>query len=202
MDAAGHEVIARAFRRALGQDRRLDLREALGIEIAADGHHHAVAQQQVLLHAGPAQIEVAIPQPHLLRDRPVVGNRERRPPGFIEDPELANEHLDFAGLQLRIDRLRRSALDRPDHRHHELGLQLLGPFDDPLVIASDGLCQPVAIADVEEQQRAEVADAVHPAEQHDLPADVLRPEGAAGVGATKIAEHVRHEGSPKNKAKR
>jgi hypothetical protein len=36
VDAARHQIVARAFRRGLGQDRRLDVLEVLGVEIMAD----------------------------------------------------------------------------------------------------------------------------------------------------------------------
>ena len=47
--------------------------------------------------------------------------------------------------------------------------------DERLVVAHDDLRDAVAIADVDEDERAEVANAMHPAEQHDVLADVARP---------------------------
>jgi hypothetical protein len=41
----------------------------------------------------------------------------------------------------------------------------------------------MAIADVQEHQRSEIADAMHPAKQHDLLGDVRRTKGAARVRA-------------------
>jgi hypothetical protein len=43
MHAARHEVVARALRRRLRQDRGLDLQEAKGVEVAASGLHQAVS---------------------------------------------------------------------------------------------------------------------------------------------------------------
>ena len=60
------------------------------------------------------------------------------------------------------------------------------------IVAGDHLREPVPVADVEEQQRAEVTDAVHPAEQDHVLPDVRRPQLAAGVGAVKVPEQIRH----------
>jgi hypothetical protein len=51
----------------------------------------------------------------------------------------------------------------------------------------------VAIANIEEQQAAEIANSMDPAEEDDLRADVGRTERAAGVCAGEGAELVCHE---------
>jgi hypothetical protein len=52
-----------------------------------------------------------------------------------------------------------------------LGLEALDLGQD-IAVAADHLRQPVAVAQVEEAERAEVADAVNPSEQHDRLADI------------------------------
>jgi hypothetical protein len=44
----------------------------------------------------------------------------------------------------------------------------------------------VAIAEIDEHQRTEIANAMNPAQQHNVRTDVLRTERAAGVRAGEI----------------
>ena len=60
--------------------------------------------------------------------------------------------------------------------------QPLGHADERFVVADDDLRDAVAIANVDEHERAEVANAVHPAEQDDVLADVSRRKSTTGVG--------------------
>ena len=98
--AARHQVVARAFRRGLRQDRRLDLEEALLVEVAADRDRRVVPQDQVLLQPRPPQIEIAIAQPRLLGDRRVLGDRERRRLRLVQQADLGRDDLDLAGREL------------------------------------------------------------------------------------------------------
>ena len=89
VDAARHEVVARPFRRRLGQHRRLDLEEPLLVEVLPDRHRRAVAQDQVALHARPAQVDVAVLEPRLFGDLDLVGDHERRRLRLVQQPDLA-----------------------------------------------------------------------------------------------------------------
>src|SRR5205823_14991720 len=61
-----HEVVARTLRGRLGQDRGLDL-EKLQIGQRATGPlQQPVAQHEVALHLGTAQIQLAVLEPELL----------------------------------------------------------------------------------------------------------------------------------------
>ena len=52
IDAAGHQIITRAFWRAFGQHRGLDVDEPVFVQKLAYFHRHAIAQHQVVLHVG------------------------------------------------------------------------------------------------------------------------------------------------------
>ena len=68
MDAARHEIVAGAFRRGLGEDRRLDLEEARAPSaMRRVALHQPVPQHQVPLQLGTPQVENAVLQPKLLR---------------------------------------------------------------------------------------------------------------------------------------
>ena len=64
----------------------------------------------------------------------------------------------------------------------------LALVDQRLVVADDDLRHAVAVADVDEDDGAHVADAVDPAEQDGRLADVGGPQRAAGMGSTKVSE--------------
>src|SRR5207244_1247683 len=49
-----------------------------------------------------------------------------------------------------------------------------------------------AIADIDERHAAEVANPVHPAEEHRLAADIASAQGAAGMSSRQVAEQIRH----------
>ncbi len=72
--AAGHQVVARALGRGARHERRLNFVEALRVEILANGDGDFVAQLDVALHLGPAQVNVAILQAHFF-----VGQHACRP---------------------------------------------------------------------------------------------------------------------------
>ena len=114
MDAARHEIIARAFRRRLPEDRRFDFPEPVGVEIPADRPRHPMAQSDVLLEPASPQIEIAVPQTHVLGHGRVFGDLKRRRLRLVEHADLAGEDLDLAGRELRVDGLVRAAL------HHAL----------------------------------------------------------------------------------
>ena len=95
VDAAGHEVVARAFGRALGQHRGLDVDEAVGVEELAHLHRDPVAQHQVLLHLRAAQVQHAVRQAGGLAEVLVIEREGRRHAG-VEHLQRMAQHLDLA----------------------------------------------------------------------------------------------------------
>ena len=66
LEPAGHEEVARALGRRARHHRRLDLEEALGVQVVADAGDHVVAQLEAAPHVLAAQVEVAVLEPQLL----------------------------------------------------------------------------------------------------------------------------------------
>ena len=64
-DSARHQKIARAFRRAFGKNRRLNLDVALAVEIIARRLRRDVSQPQIARQPGAAQIEISIGHPQI-----------------------------------------------------------------------------------------------------------------------------------------
>jgi len=116
----GHEVVARAFGRRAGEHRRLDVDEALRIEILPHRHGGAIAQLQVLLHRLAAQVDHAVREPHGLGEIVVV-ELERRRERSVEDLDFVREHFDLARGDVRIH----GAFGTPAHHAGDLQNELV-----------------------------------------------------------------------------
>jgi hypothetical protein len=111
MHAAGNQKIARAFGRGFGQNRRFDLEKALLAEALADRQRNFVAQAEVVLHLGPAQVHVAVLEPHfLVLDRLFRGRKRRqlarRSARAARWPQSRSRRLAILGLMASLSRSR------------------------------------------------------------------------------------------------
>ena len=86
-DPAGHQVVAGAFGGGTGEHGGLHLDEALGFDKGPDRLHGAVAQAQIVVHAGAAQIEVAVAQAQLLAGVLLVVHRHGEGQGALDGIE-------------------------------------------------------------------------------------------------------------------
>jgi hypothetical protein len=75
LQPAGDDEVPRALRRALGQERRLDLPEPEVAEVVPHDLRRAVPDPERLLHLVPAEVEVAVLEPPLLVHRLVLVRR-------------------------------------------------------------------------------------------------------------------------------
>ena len=159
--AARHQVVARALRCRLGQHRRLDVDEALGVEERAHRARDRVALAQPLAHELAPQVEIAVAQPHFLADRFVELERQRV--GAVQDREFAGHDLDLAGGQVGVDGAHGPRAHRACDTHHEFVAELLGVGEQrrSVRVAHD-LHQALAIAQVDEDHAAVIAPPVHP----------------------------------------
>ena len=78
MDAARHQIVARALGAGGGQDRRLELGEALLDHPPADRADHLAAQQDVGVQPLAAQVEIAVAEADILRIIGLAGDRQRQ----------------------------------------------------------------------------------------------------------------------------
>jgi hypothetical protein len=172
---ARHEIVAGPFGRRLREHRRLDLEEALLIEILPNRHRRLMTHDHVALHARASQIDVAILEPRFFGDLDLVANHERRRFRLVEQAEPVRADLDLPGGNLRIDGVGGTVIDTTHHRDHELGAQPLCVSDECVVVANDDLGHAVTVAHIDEHQRAKITNPMDPAEQHGVLTDVLRP---------------------------
>ena len=168
VEAAGHEEVARAAGRAADHDRRLDVDEAVLVEVAADALDHPMAEDQVALHLGAAQVNVPVLQPRL--GGHVGGiNLERRRLGLVEDVHVGRVDFDGAGGEFRVLHARRARDDLASDGDDELVPQRRRALVQGGVRrAEDDLRDAVAVAEVGEEQPAVVAHRRDPAAKHDL----------------------------------
>ena len=140
------------------------------------------------MHARAAQIQIAVAEPRLFSDGPFVSELERRPPGLVEHPDAARQDFDLAGLELWIDGVGRPRLDETRHRDDIFGLELLRLVEQRPAVTHDHLREAAAVAHVEEEERPEIADPVHPSEQHHLSPIVGGAKLAAGMRPFQLTE--------------
>ena len=134
------------------------------------------------------QVEEAVLEPHFLRIFLIAEHRHRQFAGRPQHLDLGDVDLDRAGRQLGIFGAGGTAAHLAVDPHHPFGAQRLGDLERRAVGIGHHLGQAVMVAQVDEQHAAMVADAVAPAGQPHVLADVAVAERAAGVGA--VAVHV------------
>jgi hypothetical protein len=163
--AAGHQVVARAFGRGLGQHRGLDVDKAIGIEELAHFHGHAVTQHQVVLHVGAAQVQHAVRQARGLR-QVVVVQLERGRHRRVEHHQFMAQHFDLAALEAFIDRALGARAHQTFDLHAKLVAQAFGRCKHlGAVGVADHLHITFAVAQINKDHAAMVAAAVNPAAQ-------------------------------------
>jgi hypothetical protein len=175
----------------------LELGEALVDHAPADRSDHARAQQDVLMDALAAQIEEPVAQPDLLARILVAIDLERQHLGGGKQLEGLGLNLDLAGRQLAVDRLGAALHHLAVDAHHELRARALDRLEDRARGIHHALGDPVMVPEVQEQQVAVVAFAVHPTGKSDFLAGIGKAEGAAIVGP--VGMHGRSLGSPEGR---
>ena len=194
VDAAGHEVVARALRRRLHQDRRLDLHEVVVVEVAPRALVELAPQHHVALERRAAEGEVAVLQREVLaglgRLGVVLGHHERRRRGEGQHLDVGDVDLHVAGRHVGV--LALADADLALGRDHVLAAHPLGQGGEVGVEfgAEDELREAVAVAQVDEVEPAEVAALVDPALEDDRLPGVGLAEGAAGVRAVAVGGRV------------
>ena len=183
MEARRHQIVARALRRAGGQDRRLEFAEALVDHAPPDRGDDVRAQGDVALHLLAPQVEIAVAEADFFAIVGVAVDLERQWRGGGFDAGLGDFHFDMAGRQVRVDRIVGAFDDRPGHGQHALQPHRVHRREGRIAGFGDALGQTVAVAQVEEQQVAVIALAMDPAGQADRLPGVVGAQRAAGMRA-------------------
>src|SRR4029077_17011115 len=177
LQPAGDEEVTSALGCAPDQHRSLDLQKALGVEEVADRLGHPVPELEVPGHPRSAQVQVAVAKPHLLVDRAVFVDGERRWLRAVEDDNGTRFDLDLARRQLLVFGPWWPPLDGALHMDHRLRSELTTDGVDLRVGGVElHLDDSAAIAQIDEDQTAEVAPPVHPAVHVDVASNLLRSD--------------------------
>jgi hypothetical protein len=173
----------RAFRRIGGEDRRLELGEALLDHPPADRGDDLRAQHDVGMHPLAPQVEKAVGQPHVLGIVGVGVDRQRQRLGGRLHRQLGNRQLDLAGRQVRVDRVGRAGDDTTGDGDHAFQPQRVGRREQRRRHIDDALRHAVMVAQVDKQELAVVALAMHPARQPRALPGIAKAQRAASMGA-------------------
>ena len=132
------------------------------------------------------QVEETVLEPDFLGIFLVAEHRHRQLAGGPQHLDLADIDLDGAGRQLRVLGAGGALAHLSVDPHHPFRAQLLGLLEGGRIGVGHHLGDAVVVAQVDEQQAAMVADAVAPAGQPRLLADVACAQLAAFVGAITV----------------
>ncbi len=152
-------------------------------------------EEQVPLQLGAPEVEHPVLQAQLLRRELLLllsgdGNRRRlrRP----DDLQVGDVDFDLARAQAGVARGLRPERDDPAHQHDGLRAESRGLGHHrgrgPVGIERE-LHQPGTVAQVDEDQAAEITPPVHPAPEPHLPADVGAGELTGAMGAERRGAH-------------
>ena len=163
MNAARHEVVARAFGRGAGQHRGFDVDEALRVQITANAHSDLITQAQVALHHRTAQVDNAVGQAHVFADVFIV-NLEWRRSGSVQDFDFFGKNFDFAGNHFVIGGTFRTVAYAAGNAQNVFVAGRVGSGKCFRSVRVDNdLNDAFAVAQVDKNHTAVVASAVYPA---------------------------------------
>ena len=200
MNPRRHQEVARALRRRRGQDRGLELEETLILHAFAHRINDLAAGHDILVELLTTKVEETVLKPYIFRIFLLTEHRQRQFAGRTQHLDFGDEKLDRAGRQFRVLGAFGTAAHLAVDPHHPLRAQLFGVLEGRRIRVGDALGQPVMVAQIDEQQPAMVADAMAPAGQTNVLADIAVAERAAGVGPVTMhgnpgkASEVRIEG--------
>ncbi|MCY1423299.1 hypothetical protein D9M71_390080 [compost metagenome] len=163
MGTARHQVVTRTFRGSAGQDRRLDVEEAIFVQVAADAGGHARTQAQLLGHFRATQVNEAITQARLFTDVGVFVERERRGFRFVQYFQFIAQHFDSAGSHVGIAGTGRTQTHLAGNLDHVLAAYTVSCRESLGAIRVEHhLGQTFTVTNIEENHPAMVATAMNP----------------------------------------
>ena len=183
--AGWDEVVACAFRGALGEHRGLDFEKIVFIEEGSHLMYDLMAHDEVVLHFRTAQIDVAVFQTDVFIDIDAVFDVEWGGLRFVQDAKLGNDDFHLAGLHLRVDSFFASLSDLAFDSEDEFtaaGFRLVECFF-PVLWAHDELYNTASVAKVDENETAMVTTGIHPACQCQFFAAVIFCYQTASAGS-------------------
>src|SRR5207253_1296696 len=144
-----------------------------------------VTQFEEALHLRPSEIKVAVLETQHLRDIRLVFNHERRRLRLIEDFNRVSQYLDRTRREVRILGTLRPRRHDPAHRHDVLAAKRMGILMHRRVSLriEDDLRDPKSIPEIDKNEAAMIAPALHPSHQMDTLADLGTPKLATRMSS-------------------
>ena len=164
---AGHQVIACAFGRALGQHGRFDVDETMLVQKLAHFHGHFVAQHQVVLHVRTAQVQHTVCEACGFR-QVVVVQQERRRDRWVEHRQLMAQDFNLAAFEVVVGGAFRTCAHQAFDLNAKLVAQTFGRFEHVSAIGvAHHLHITFAVTHVNEDHATVVTTAIDPTAQSD-----------------------------------
>jgi hypothetical protein len=130
-----------------------------------------------------AQIEEAILQADIFRIVRFAENRQRQFLRCGKHLHLGGENLDLTGFEIGVHGIGRARLDLAVDANDPFATYGFSRLESRRIRIRHDLRQPVMVAQVDEQQAAMIANAMHPARNTDIGADIGLSQLRAGVAA-------------------
>ncbi len=140
----------------------------------------------VVVEVLATQVEEAVLKPYVLGIIVLAEHRHGELGGRSQDLHSGDEQLDLASRQVRVHRALGARPHLAVEANDPFGAQLLDLPEDRRIGIGHALGDAVMVAQVDEQEAAMVADAMAPAGQPHVPADIGRAQFAAGMGAITV----------------
>jgi len=188
MDAARHQIVARAFRRRCGQDRRLEFGKALIGHPLAQACDHLRPQHHIGVHRLAAQIEETIAQADILGIFLLAEHRHRQFFGRALHVDRFGDQFDLAGGEILVYRFVIASDDLAGDRDHRFHPRAVEHPERLAARLADNLGQAEMVAQVDKQQIAVIALAMDPAGQANGFADIRGSERGTIMGAICVHE--------------
>ena len=134
----------------------------------ANGKRDLRAHDDVALHVRPPQVDVAIFQPHVFLHLDVFFKRKRRRARFVQNPDWSTTNSTSPVVMVRDSRYQAAQIDRALDGDHKFRAEAPGRGRCAAgfsLASKHKLCDAVAVAQVNEDNSAEIAPAMNPAHQ-------------------------------------
>jgi len=190
VQTAGHQKVACAFGRGLGEHRRFHFCEVVFVQIAARRERNLVAQAQVGLHARTAQVKITPGKAQVFARVAAVFNGKGRRFGSVQQLPFIGHHFDLAGHHVGIHH----AIGAGPHlaldgqhilRAENVGVFMRGRRD---IGAENYLGEAFAVAQVHKNQAAVIAPVLHPSHQANIFAVIFDGQPAARMAAPPVSK--------------
>jgi len=185
MHTAGHEIVARTLGRGARHEWRLDLEEALRVQIFTDGDGNPVAQLDVVLHLRPTEVEIAVLKAHFLVGDRRISRRERQGFAVVKHTQFVGNDFNLACGDVLVDRVGIAQLYVTEDGDHELRAHCGGAVVHfgAGIGCDDYLRDTSAVSQIEKDKVAEIASAVYPSHEHDLGTSIGGAQCPTTMGA-------------------